>query len=115
VHELAITQNLLKVVLDEAKAARANKVTRINLVVGELSGAVSDCVQFYFDILKKDTAAVQEAAIDFKQVPAQLKCRDCQTEFHPQDAPWVCPGCGSHSIEIIGGRDCYIESIEVEP
>lgn len=114
-HELAITQNLVKVVLDEAKAAGANKVTRINLIVGELSGAVSDCVQFYFDILKKDSAALQETAIDFKHVQSKLRCRDCQTEFHPQDAPWVCTSCGSYSIEIVEGRDCFIESIEVEP
>ncbi len=113
-HELAITQNLLNTVLDEAKAAKANKVTRINLVVGELSGVVSDCVQFYFDIMKKDTTA-KEATIDFKPVPAQLRCRDCGTDFQPADSLWVCPNCGSYSIEIIGGRDCYIESIEVEP
>jgi hydrogenase nickel incorporation protein HypA/HybF len=114
VHELAVTQSLLDTVLNEAKAAKANKVTRINLVVGELSGVASECVQFYFDILKKDTAA-REAAIDFKQVPAQLRCRDCRTDFNPKDALWVCPGCGSYSIEVIKGRDCYIESIEVEP
>jgi hydrogenase nickel incorporation protein HypA/HybF len=114
VHELAVTQNLLDTVLDEAKTARAKKVTGINLIVGEYSGVVSDCVQFYFDILKKDTIA-EAATIDFKQVPAQLKCRGCNTVFHPQDDLWVCPACGSHSIEIVGGRDCYIESIEVEP
>lgn len=113
-HELVITQSLLDTVLDEAKAAKANKVTRINLIVGELSGVASDSVQFYFDILKKDTA-VQEATIDFKPVPAQLRCRDCGTDFPPADGLWVCPNCGSYSIEIISGRDCYIESIEVEP
>jgi hydrogenase nickel incorporation protein HypA/HybF len=114
VHELAVTQNLLDTVLNEAKTARAKKVTRVNLIIGELSGVASDSVQFYFDILKKDTTA-GEATIDFKPVPAQLKCRDCQTDFHPQDeAIWLCPDCGSYSIEIIEGRDCYIESIEVE-
>lgn len=113
-HESVITQNMLTTVLDEAKAASAQKVTRISLIVGELSGVVSECVQFYFDILKKDTIA-QEATIEFKPVPAQLRCRDCQAEFHPPDALWACPDCGSYSVEIRGGRDCRIESIEVEP
>ena len=113
-HESTITQNLLNTVLDEAKKARAQKVTSIHVVVGELSGVVSDCVQFYFDVLKRDTAAA-EATLDFTLVPAQLQCRDCHTEFHPQDALWVCPSCGSNSVDIKGGRDCYIESIEVEP
>ena len=113
-HESVITQNMLTTVLDEAKAAKARKVTRINLIVGELSGVASDCVQFYFDILKKDTAAA-EATIDFKPVPARLQCRDCQTEFHPEDELWVCPNCASQRVEIKEGRDCSIESIEVEP
>ena len=113
-HESVITQNMLTTILDEAKAANARKVIRISLTVGELSGVVSECVQFYFDILKKDTIA-SEAAIDFKTVPARLRCRDCQTEFRPQDELWVCPGCGSRSVEIREGRDCSIDSIEIEP
>ncbi len=112
-HELAITQNILNIVLNEAKAAKADRVTRINLVVGELSGVVSDCVQFYFDILSKDNIA-KEATIDFKVVPAELRCRDCRTDFNPQDSFWICPNCQSFNIEIVSGRDCYIESLEVE-
>jgi hydrogenase nickel incorporation protein HypA/HybF len=45
----------MSTVLDQAKAAGGDKVTGINLVVGELSGVSDDSVQFYFDILKKGT------------------------------------------------------------
>lgn len=113
VHELAITQNILDIVLSEAKAAQVDKITKINLVIGELSGVVSECVQFYFDFLKKDNPA-EEAIIDFKLVPAELRCRGCQTKFNPQDSAWICPNCQSTGIEVLSGRDCYIESIEVE-
>ena len=113
-HESIITENLLNTVLNEAKAAKAKKVTKVYVVVGELSGVVGDCVQFYFGILKKDTDAA-EATIDFNAVPAKLQCRDCHTEFHPDNTLWVCPTCSSYNIAIKGGRDCYIESIEVEP
>ncbi|OGO58925.1 MAG: hydrogenase maturation nickel metallochaperone HypA, partial [Chloroflexi bacterium RBG_19FT_COMBO_47_15] len=89
VHELAITQNILDIVLNEAKTAQASKVTKISLVIGELSGAVSDCVLFYFDFLKKGNAA-EEATIDFRLVPVELRCRDCQTNFNPKDSAWIC-------------------------
>jgi hydrogenase nickel incorporation protein HypA/HybF len=113
VHELAITQNILDIVLDEAKKAQADKVTRINLVIGELSGVVSDCVLFYFDFLKKGNAA-EEATIDFRAVPVELRCRDCQTDFKPQkDASWACPNCQSTNFDLVSGRECYVESIEV--
>jgi len=112
-HELAITQNILDIALKEASAARASKITKINVVIGELSGVVSDSAQFYFDFLKKDNAA-KEATLNFKEVPAVLKCRDCATEFSPQDSSWVCPNCQSPSMEVVAGRDCFVESIEVE-
>ena len=114
VHELAITQNILDIVLNEAKSAQANKVTKINLVIGELSGTVSDCVLFYFDFLKKGNAA-EEATLDFKLVPIELRCRGCQTVFHPKDSAWICPNCQGTGLDVIGGQESYIESIEVEP
>jgi len=112
VHELAITQNILDIVLDEAKKAQADKVTRINLVIGELSGVVSDSVLFYFDFLKKGNAA-EEATIDFRLVPVELRCRDCLTNFTPKDSAWTCPNCQSTNFDLITGRECYVESIEV--
>ena len=112
-HELGITESIVKIVLDKAKEAQASKITEINLVVGELSGFVPDCIQFYFDILSKDTIA-QEASLHFESMPAQLRCRNCATNFHPQDALWECPKCQSPSLEITGGRELYIKSMEVE-
>jgi len=113
VHELAVTQNILDIVLSEAKAAQASRITKISLVIGELSGVVSDCVLFYFDFLKKGNAA-EKATIDFRLVPAELRCRDCLTNFNPKDSAWICPNCRNTSLEVISGRECYVESIEVE-
>lgn len=112
-HELAITQNILNLALEQAKAAQADRIIKINLVVGELSGVVSDCVQFYFDFLSQDTIA-EKASLDFELIPTQLRCRHCLTTFKPNDSLWVCPNCQSQSVELIAGRECYLESIEVE-
>ena len=112
-HELAITQNILTIVLDKANELSAARVTRVKVVIGELSGVVSDSVQFYFEFLREDTPA-REAAIDFTPIPARLRCRDCRSEFRPEDVPWVCPSCGGLGVEVLGGRELYVESIEVE-
>jgi len=50
VHELSITQSMLEIVLQQAEKAKAKKVTKINLIIGEMTGVVSDSVQFYLDI-----------------------------------------------------------------
>ncbi len=112
-HELTITQSILDIALDQAKAAKASKINKINLVIGELSGFVSDCVEFYFDFLKKDSIA-EEAALTFELVPAQLKCRHCLSIFHPGELLWICPHCQSQQVEIVAGRELYLESLEVE-
>jgi hydrogenase nickel incorporation protein HypA/HybF len=112
-HELGVTENVINITLAKAGEAQAGKVLKINLVVGELSGFVPDCIQFYFDALSKGTVA-EGAMLHFETVPPELRCRNCATVFQPHDAPWTCPKCGSQSIEISKGRELYIESVEVE-
>ena len=112
-HELAITHNILNVALDEAKAVQAKRITQINLRIGELSGVVTDSVQFYFDFLSKDSIA-EGSMLSFELIPTQLKCRHCLTTFNPKDILWNCPNCQSQSIEIISGRDFLLESLEVD-
>ncbi len=113
VHELPITENIMKVVLQEAESAGAKKVTDIHLVIGDLAGFEQDCVRFYFDILKKGTPA-EDAVLEIKQVQARLKCRSCGEEFEGSTSYWLCPVCASPAVEVLEGRDAYIESIEVE-
>ena len=112
-HEFSITESVLALALEKAGQAGATKVTRINLVVGEMSGVVSDCVQFYFDAISRDTIA-GGAQLSFEARPTKLRCHHCQSDFTPHDHDWACPGCHETAIEIVSGRECYMESIEVE-
>jgi hydrogenase nickel incorporation protein HypA/HybF len=113
VHEASITESLLSLALEKAGEAKAAKITSINLVVGELSGVVPDCVQFYFDVISKGTIA-DGAALNFENKPVQVHCRKCNEVFTPANHEWACPTCHETSVEIAGGRECYMESIEVE-
>ena len=112
-HEYSITQSILSLALEKANEANASKITRINLVLGELSGVVDECVKFYFDFLSKDTIATG-AGLSFEKTPTKLRCRKCEAVFAPRDHDWSCPDCHEIGIEIISGRECYMESIEVE-
>ena len=112
-HELGITENIVNIALTKAGEAQASKIKQINIIIGEMSGFVADCIQFYFDSLSKDTIA-QGAVLHFELVLAQLRCRNCSTTFTPQDTLWSCPKCRDRSVEISRGRELFIESIEVE-
>ena len=112
-HEASITESLLSLALEKAGEAKAKKLTRINLVVGELAGVVPECVQFYFDAMSKNTIA-DGAVLSFEMKPTRIRCRKCEKEVAPADHEWSCPDCHEMSAEIVSGRECYMESIEVE-
>ena len=112
-HELAITQSMLDIVLEGAKESGARKVGAINLVIGELSGFVEESVRFYFDFLAKDTIA-EGAALHFKPISPQARCRSCDKPFKVREFDWSCPQCGGSDIEITAGKELFVESIDIE-
>ena len=112
-HELSITQSMLDLVLGEAGKAKAKKVGKINLVIGKMTGIVDDCVRFYFDFLSKGTPA-EGAALIFKMIPTTARCRDCNKNFELREFDWTCPHCHGNNMEIVAGKELFVESIEVE-
>jgi len=110
-HELPITEGILKIATE---AAGGRRIVTIHLVVGELSSIVDDSVQFYFDMLSKGTPA-ESAVLNFQRLPATATCSACGLVFGVK-APLVpeCPQCGSVLLAITGGRELRVESIEVD-
>ncbi len=113
VHELSITESILSIVLEKATTAQASRVTRVSLTVGKLSGVVGDSVEFYFELLSRDTVAAG-AVLTIDQPQARLRCRDCSCEFMPADIDWTCPNCQNRGVDIMSGREFFVDSIEVE-
>jgi len=112
-HELAITKSMLDLALEQAEKAKAKKVGKINLVIGEMTGVVDECVQFYFNFLSQGTIA-EGAALSFTMVPTTARCRVCDKPFQLKEFDWICPFCQGNSMEIIAGKELFVESIEVE-
>ena len=113
-HELPVTQAILDTALSAAQQAGARRIVAIDLVIGELSGIMDDSVQFYFDILSRDTLA-QGAQLRFQRQPAEVLCQECGHTYNaaPPLAPF-CPACGSPRMQVSGGRQFFLESIEID-
>ena len=112
-HEQSIVESFLALVLENAEKAKAKKVLRIYLAIGELTGVIEEAVDFYFKFLRKGTIA-EDASIFYTHMPAELRCRNCNTVYNPENLDFHCPKCNEQQVEIIGGRELYIESLEVE-
>lgn len=113
-HELSIVENIVKVVCDKLDEIDADsRVSRVRVRVGKMSTAVPDCLQFYFEFLKKDTP-LESASLDIVEVPVSGRCRQCGKEFEIGEPVFLCPSCSSINIEITSGRELLVESIDVE-
>jgi hydrogenase nickel incorporation protein HypA/HybF len=112
-HEMSVTMSLLDLILEEAGKAGASKITGVNIVLGEMTGIIDHYVQANFELLSQNTPA-EGAKLSFQNIPRQVRCRHCAHLFQPAELEWACPRCQSVDIEITGGRELYVESIEVE-
>ncbi len=112
-HELPVTEGIIDVAVQAAERNGGRRISAIDLVVGDLSSIVDDSIQFYFDILSKDTLA-EGAVLRFRREAAQAACFDCGFQFRAT-APLepACPNCGSARVRVSGGREFFVESIEV--
>jgi hydrogenase nickel incorporation protein HypA/HybF len=123
-HELSITRSMLDLALAETKNHGAERVSRIRLLLGEGGSVVPDSVRFYFDEMKKGTAAA-EAELEFTTVPVRIRCPKCGKEWgmsprgpspdgdssqNPFEEMCTCNAGG----EVISGQELVIESIDVD-
>jgi len=111
-HELAVTEDILRIVTEYAEKGNAERVTDINIVIGELSSFVDDSIQFYFNILSPDTVA-DGATLHFDRIKTRFRCRNCGTEFEPEERDWTCPECQALGGDVIAGKEFFVESIKV--
>ncbi len=112
-HEYAVTQSMINIVLDEAKRVNASKVLEIRLVIGDLSTIMDDSVQMYFDIMSEGTVA-QGAKLVFNRVKAEFRCKACGEVFVKPSKGFDCPKCGGLGTPTGIGKEFYIESLEIE-
>jgi len=103
-HELPVTQNILEIAIRHAKAANASRI---------MSSIVDDSIQFYWDIISSDTIA-EGAKLNFNRINAEFECKVCGERYKLQGNELVCPDCGSLQIDIIAGKEFFLESIDVE-
>ncbi len=113
-HEMAIVQNILEILEQEAKLYNAKKIVRVSLEFGALTGVMPAAITFGFEVLAKGGIA-EGAEVDITIVPIKVYCMDCGKEMVLEVYQPFCPVCSSASLQIIQGRDeMRIASLEVE-
>lgn len=108
-HELGITRNIVAIV---AEHAGSQKVTRVMLDVGRLSGVMSQAIRFSFDVVAQGTS-LEGARLEIRDIEGRGRCRTCGAEFATPELYTPC-ACGSRSIERIAGEELKVREFEFE-
>lgn len=112
-HELAVTEGILKICEEEYKKNNFKKINEIRIKVGELTGLVPNCIDYYFEIISSNTIA-EGAKLIINKLPIKIHCKECSYEGEIGKGEYACPKCKSYSINIINGREFYVDSLEVD-
>lgn len=112
-HELALTERMLALALDAAEQNGAERILRINIRLGVLSGVIPSCVEYYFGLQSKGTIA-EGAELAMTAEPLRIRCRACGRESSSGQALLACPVCGSEDFQLLSGREYYVESLVAE-
>jgi len=110
-HEYGLCEGVLDAV---RRRASGRPVSKVRVRIGARHAAEADSMTQAFGMISVGTEA-EEATLDLVTVPAALRCRDCGATAEVTDMLAVCPKCASDNVEITGGDELVLESLEYRP
>jgi hydrogenase nickel incorporation protein HypA/HybF len=107
-HELAITQSVVDMVVERMAGRR---IVAVRVRVGELSGVVPDAMLFCYDVVTAGTD-LEGSRLEIERTPGRAHCRSCGQDFALADLIMLCP-CGSADVQLVGGRELEVSSVDL--
>ena len=112
-HELSLCEDLMDQVLTIAKAHHAEKVVRIIVRIGPLSGVESLLLESAFSISRAGTVA-EEAEFLTEVLPIRVLCNSCGVESEAVVNNLVCGSCGGYNTKLLSGDELILARVELE-
>ncbi|KAA5606273.1 hydrogenase maturation nickel metallochaperone HypA [Roseospira marina] len=111
-HELALTESILRIVETEAERQGFSSVRAVWLELGALSHADPDAIRFCFDTVTRGSLA-EGARLTIERPPGQGWCMICSVTVPLARRFDPCPHCGGHQVQVTDGDDMRLTELEV--
>ncbi|CCQ72955.1 hydrogenase maturation nickel metallochaperone HypA [Magnetospira sp. QH-2] len=112
-HEMSLTESMVRIIEDQARAQNFFKVKTVWLELGQLSHAEPEAMLFCFDAVTKGTIA-EGAVLELIRTPGTAWCLDCGESVEIARRYDPCPKCDGHKLQVTDGEDMRIRELEVE-
>jgi hydrogenase nickel incorporation protein HypA/HybF len=112
-HELSIAMRIVDIASGQAEAAKAERVTQLELDIGTLSGIEFNSLEFALSVAVKDTL-LEGTRFKINRIEALCECNSCHHLYAPGQDFSACPECGKRDLEFIKGKELQIKSLLVD-
>jgi hydrogenase nickel incorporation protein HypA/HybF len=107
-HELGLCTSIVDAI---EKRAGERPVAHVRVRVGQLHHVHPEAFEQSFAVAAMGTVA-ESAAAELVLLPVRARCGGCDATWAGDEIPVACPGCGSVDIDLVGGDELVLESIE---
>ena len=112
-HELSVCLSILDQVRSIAAEHNADRVERIELRIGPLSGVEADLLRSAWPMAAAGTIAV-DASLQIDEVAIVVRCETCAAETPAVANRLVCGACGDYHTKVISGDEMILQRVELE-
>jgi hydrogenase nickel incorporation protein HypA/HybF len=107
-HELGLCTSIVEAI---ERRAGTRSVAQVRVRVGRLHHVHADAFDQSFSVAAMGTVA-EDASAELVLLPVLVHCTACAADWETDCLPSGCERCGSVAIELVGGDELVLESIE---
>lgn len=108
-HELSIMEGIFDIITENAAKHRLKKISRVNVVVGALSGVEPAALEFAFEHFARNTLA-EGAEFTIAAVGVTGRCRRCGVTMEGIRG-LKCACDRPPDYELLTGKELYVDTI----
>jgi hydrogenase nickel incorporation protein HypA/HybF len=112
-HELALTESIVEILVEEACKQGFGRVRVVRLEVGAMAHVAPEALRFCFDAVSRGTVA-EGATLDIVHIGGEGRCLDCGKTVALDERFGPCPGCGGRHVQMTSGDELRIQELEVD-
>jgi hydrogenase nickel incorporation protein HypA/HybF len=114
-HEFSICRSIVAAVEEELSRLDPppKRLAKVRVVVGRMHQIVPEYLVSAYQVLTRESPA-NGSGLEIAQVPVTGRCRACQWEGEIQLPVFRCGACGAFEVDLAGGKELYLDHLEVE-
>jgi hydrogenase nickel incorporation protein HypA/HybF len=109
---MGIVLSFVKTAEDFAVRNNAEKVMKVVLQVGEISGIEPRYLNEFYPAVIEGTM-LEGSVLEIETIEAKVFCTNCGTTYNPTKTDYKCPYCASEESDVIDGRGLFIKEIGI--